>query len=119
VTGELALVREAGAGGDLRQGEVAAALQEPRGLACPRDVPDQVDGQEVGRRLGGSVWSSDRERAFQVAARIHSGMVWVNKHLDAGLDTPFAGAKQSGTGADMGQEGLEEFTQATIINMAK
>jgi acyl-CoA reductase-like NAD-dependent aldehyde dehydrogenase len=69
--------------------------------------------------LGGSVWSSDRERAFKVAARINSGMVWVNKHLDVGLDTPFAGAKQSGIGAELGQEGLEAFTQATIINMAK
>ena len=38
---------------------------------------------------------------------------------DSGLVTPFAGAKQSGFGAEMGQEGLEEFTQATIINMAK
>jgi acyl-CoA reductase-like NAD-dependent aldehyde dehydrogenase len=69
--------------------------------------------------LGGSVWSSDRERAFRVATRVNAGMVWVNKHLDPALDTPFAGAKQSGIGVEMGQEGLEEFTQATIINMAK
>lgn len=69
--------------------------------------------------LGGSVWSSDRDRAFGVAARINAGTVWVNKHLDVGPDTPFAGAKQSGIGVEMGQEGLEEFTQATIINMAK
>ncbi|MDB5306740.1 MAG: aldehyde dehydrogenase [Gemmataceae bacterium] len=69
--------------------------------------------------LGGSVWSTDRDRAFGVAARINSGTVWVNKHLDVGLDTPFAGAKQSGIGAEMGREGLEAFTQATIINMAK
>src|SRR5262245_10113816 len=69
--------------------------------------------------LGGSVWSSDRERAFRVATRINSGMVWVNKHLDVAADTPFAGAKQSGIGVELGHEGLEEFTQATIINMAK
>jgi acyl-CoA reductase-like NAD-dependent aldehyde dehydrogenase len=69
--------------------------------------------------LGGSVWSSDRDRAFRVAARINSGTVWVNKHLDLRPDTPFGGVKQSGIGAEMGQEGLEEFTQATIINMAK
>ena len=30
-----------------------------------------------------------------------------------------AGAKQSGIGAEMGQERLEELTQAAIINMAK
>jgi acyl-CoA reductase-like NAD-dependent aldehyde dehydrogenase len=81
------------------------------------DVVARANDTDFG--LGGSVWSSDRERAFGVAARINSGMVWVNKHLDVGLDTPFAGAKQSGIGAEMGQEGLEEFTQATIINMAK
>src|SRR5262249_55364412 len=32
--------------------------------------------------LGGSVWSSDPNRAFDVARRIHSGTVWVNQHLD-------------------------------------
>jgi acyl-CoA reductase-like NAD-dependent aldehyde dehydrogenase len=46
-------------------------------------------------------------------------MVWGNKHLDAGLDTPFAGAKQSGFGVELGRERLEEFTQATISNVAK
>jgi acyl-CoA reductase-like NAD-dependent aldehyde dehydrogenase len=69
--------------------------------------------------LGGSVWSSDRDRAFAVAARIDSGTVWVNKHLDVAVDAPFAGAKQSGIGAELGREGLEEYTQSTIINMAK
>jgi acyl-CoA reductase-like NAD-dependent aldehyde dehydrogenase len=69
--------------------------------------------------LGGSVWSSDRDRAFEVAARINAGTVWVNKHLDLGPDIPYAGAKQSGIGTELGREGLEEFTQATIINVAK
>jgi acyl-CoA reductase-like NAD-dependent aldehyde dehydrogenase len=81
------------------------------------DVIARANDTDFG--LGGSVWSSDLERAFGVAARINSGTVWVNKHLDVTPDTPFAGAKQSGIGAEMGQEGLEEFTQATIINVAK
>ena len=69
--------------------------------------------------LGGSVWSSDRDRAFRVATRVQAGTVWVNKHLDVGLDVPFAGAKQSGIGVELGREGLEQFTQAGIIDMAK
>jgi acyl-CoA reductase-like NAD-dependent aldehyde dehydrogenase len=69
--------------------------------------------------LGASVWSSDLDQAFGIAARINSGTVWVNKHLDLGPDTPYAGAKQSGIGTELGQEGLEELTQATIINVAK
>jgi acyl-CoA reductase-like NAD-dependent aldehyde dehydrogenase len=43
--------------------------------------------------LGGSVWSSDRDRAYEVAARINAGTVWVNKHLDLGPDTESRGAQ--------------------------
>jgi len=32
---------------------------------------------------------------------------------------PYGGTKQSGYGVELGQQGLEEFTQAKIINMAK
>jgi acyl-CoA reductase-like NAD-dependent aldehyde dehydrogenase len=69
--------------------------------------------------LGGTVWSSNPERAYDVAQRIEAGTVWVNTHLDVQPDVPFAGAKQSGHGAELGQEGLEEFTQAKIVNVAR
>ncbi|MEJ0094965.1 MAG: aldehyde dehydrogenase family protein [Methylocella sp.] len=69
--------------------------------------------------LGGTVWSKDSDRAFEVASKINSGMVWINQHMAISPDVPRGGAKQSGFGAELGQEGLEEFTQAKIINMAK
>jgi acyl-CoA reductase-like NAD-dependent aldehyde dehydrogenase len=50
--------------------------------------------------------------------QIQSGTVWVNKFLDLPFDVPFRGAKQSGIGAENGLEGLEEYTQAKIINVA-
>ena len=81
------------------------------------DAVARANDTEYG--LGGSVWSADRERAFAVAARIDAGTVWVNQHLDMRPDIPFGGAKQSGVGVELGLEGLGEFTQATIINMAK
>jgi acyl-CoA reductase-like NAD-dependent aldehyde dehydrogenase len=81
------------------------------------DAIARANDSEYG--LGGTVWGTDLNRAFSVAQRITSGTVWINKHLDLPPDIPFAGARQSGFGAEMGQEGLEEFTQARIINMAK
>src|SRR5215475_3083354 len=81
------------------------------------EVIERANDTDFG--LGGSVWSSDRERAFTVAARIDAGTVWVNKHADLSPDMPYSGAKQSGLGVGLGLEGLEEFTQATIINVAK
>ena len=84
------------------------------------DVSDaiaRVNNTEYG--LGSSVWSANAERAFEVAQQIESGTVWVNKHLDVSPETPFGGAKQSGFGCEMGQEGLEQFTQTRIINVAR
>ncbi|MGH9641029.1 MAG: aldehyde dehydrogenase family protein, partial [Terriglobales bacterium] len=69
--------------------------------------------------LGGTVWGRDAKRALEVAGRMACGTVWINKHLDLPPDIPFGGTKQSGFGTEMGQEGLEEFTQSKIINMAK
>jgi acyl-CoA reductase-like NAD-dependent aldehyde dehydrogenase len=69
--------------------------------------------------LGGTIWSSNLDRAFEVAAKIDSGTVWINQHMDLPADIACTGAKQSGIGQQMGQEGLEEFTQMKMINMAK
>jgi acyl-CoA reductase-like NAD-dependent aldehyde dehydrogenase len=84
------------------------------------DIDDAIaraNGTEYG--LGGTVWGSDLEAAYAVAAKMDTGTIWVNKHLDLPPDVPFAGAKQSGIGAEMGHEGLEEFTQPKVINLAK
>ena len=84
------------------------------------DIDDAIaraNSTEYG--LGGTVWGPDLDQAYQVAARVESGTVWVNKHLDLPPDIPFAGAKQSGLGTEMGAEGLEEFTQPKVINLAK
>jgi acyl-CoA reductase-like NAD-dependent aldehyde dehydrogenase len=80
--------------------------------AAPRADRAQLDQAVAAAKRDGA-------RAFGVATRINAGTVWVNKHLDLGPDTPYAGAKQSGIGTELGREGLEEFTQATIINVAK
>jgi acyl-CoA reductase-like NAD-dependent aldehyde dehydrogenase len=54
-----------------------------------------------------------------VAAAEASGTVWMNKHADLSPDIPYSGAKQSGLGVGLGLEGIEEFTQLSVINVAK
>jgi len=85
-----------------------------------KDVNDAIKrANDTQYGLGGTVWSKNTDRALEVARQIESGTVWVNKHLDLPADIPFGGAKQSGLGKEMGREGLEEYTQSKIINMAK
>ncbi|ABS61715.1 aldehyde dehydrogenase [Parvibaculum lavamentivorans DS-1] len=69
--------------------------------------------------LGGSIWSSDPARAYALAEKLDSGTVWINKHADLAPNIPFGGARMSGLGTELGEEGLAEFTQLKIVNMAK
>ena len=82
-----------------------------------RDIEDVIaraNDSEYG--LGGTVWGRDVARATEVAMRIDSGTVWVNQHLAIGPNIPFRGSKQSGIGGELGQAGLNEYTQAHVVN---
>jgi len=80
------------------------------------DAIARINASKYG--LTATVWTGDPERGIDVASRIESGTVWVNKHLDLPFDIPFGGAKSSGIGRQQGIEGLKEFTQPRIINAA-
>jgi acyl-CoA reductase-like NAD-dependent aldehyde dehydrogenase len=69
--------------------------------------------------LGGTVWSADPERGLDVAMKIDSGVMWVNQHMNIHMDIPAGGSKQSGIGAELGLEGLAEFTQNHVVYVAK
>lgn len=81
------------------------------------DVIARANDSEFG--LAGTVWGKDTARAIEVAKRIDSGTIWINKHLDLRFDIPFGGAKQSGIGREQGEDGLKEFVDARVINVAK
>ncbi|WP_448003741.1 aldehyde dehydrogenase family protein [Agromyces bauzanensis] len=75
---------------------------------------EMANGLEVG--LGASVWSSDRDRAREIAARIQSGTVWINSHGGVHPMVPFGGAKQSGYGLEFGVEGLKSLGVPQVVN---
>jgi acyl-CoA reductase-like NAD-dependent aldehyde dehydrogenase len=83
----------------------------------PEDALARANGLPFG--LGGSIWSSNPQRAHEFAKRMDAGTVWINKHVELLPHVPFAGAKQSGMGVEMGEEGLKEFTQLQVINTAR
>jgi len=80
------------------------------------DVIARANDSDYG--LAGSVWGTDVDRAVEVATRIDTGTVWVNQHLAIDATVPFRGAKQSGLGAELGEDGLHEYTQARIVSVA-
>ncbi|HEY0594316.1 aldehyde dehydrogenase family protein [Sphingopyxis sp.] len=81
------------------------------------DVVARANASPYG--LGASVWSRDVDRAVAVADRIESGSVWVNQHVAIGPHIPMAGVKSSGLGVEQSEEGLAEYTQLSVINVAR
>ncbi len=69
--------------------------------------------------LGASVWSSDVEKAKQVAGRIEAGTVWINQHGMIHPMVPFGGIKGSGYGVEFGVEGLKSVTRPQVIGIKK
>jgi len=65
--------------------------------------------------LGGSVWSTDEERAIKVAGRLDVGMTNVNTPASEAADMPFGGTKSSGFGRELGPLGIEEFVNKRLF----
>lgn len=79
----------------------------------PFDTTEEVIGYANSTKYGlaATVWTQHLTRAHQVAAQLHSGIVWINCWLLRDLRTPFGGVKQSGVGREGGFEALRFFTE--------
>jgi acyl-CoA reductase-like NAD-dependent aldehyde dehydrogenase len=69
--------------------------------------------------LGASVWSSNLDRAAEVANSLESGTVWINQHCALDPAIHFPAHKQSGIGVESGREGLYAYTALQIVNVNK
>ena len=66
--------------------------------------------------LGASVWSADRDKAKEIAARLEAGTVWINGHGGIHPMIPFGGAKHSGYGLEFGLDGLKSVSVPQVIS---
>lgn len=67
--------------------------------------------------LAGGVWSGDDRRAVAVARRLRTGSVTVNGFPAPFPRVPFGGFKQSGTGRELGPEGLRSYLEPQSIGL--
>jgi aminomuconate-semialdehyde/2-hydroxymuconate-6-semialdehyde dehydrogenase len=65
--------------------------------------------------LAASIWTQDVSKANRVAAKVESGIIWVNCWLLRDLRTPFGGFKNSGVGKEGGWEALRFFTESKNV----
>ncbi|KAF4553110.1 Aldehyde dehydrogenase-like protein 15 [Elsinoe fawcettii] len=67
--------------------------------------------------LGSAVFTRDMVRAHKIARRIEAGMVWINSSNDSDFRIPFGGVKQSGIGRELGEAGLDAYTNKKAVHV--
>ncbi|KKA30965.1 hypothetical protein TD95_001341 [Thielaviopsis punctulata] len=67
--------------------------------------------------LGAAVFTQDLVVAHRMASEIEAGMVWINSTQDCDPRVPFGGVKQSGIGRELGEAGLEAYSQVKAIHV--
>jgi len=67
--------------------------------------------------LGAAVFTRDIGRAHRVARKIESGMVWINSSNDSDFRVPFGGVKMSGIGRELGEAGLDGYTNKKAVHV--
>ncbi|MFN3841444.1 MAG: aldehyde dehydrogenase [Cyclobacteriaceae bacterium] len=77
------------------------------------EVIDYANSTPYG--LSATLWTENLRRAHRLAARLKSGIIWINCWLLRDLRTPFGGMKQSGVGREGGWEALRFFTEARNV----
>lgn len=65
--------------------------------------------------LGSVVISDDADLALKVAARLDTGMVFINEVGGDSAELPFGGVKNSGSGRELGTLGIQEFVNKKLI----
>jgi succinate-semialdehyde dehydrogenase/glutarate-semialdehyde dehydrogenase len=65
--------------------------------------------------LGSAIWTSNVERARQLAERVEAGLVFINGMVASDARLPFGGVKRSGYGRELSSYGIREFTNIQTV----
>ncbi|CAE6500965.1 NAD-dependent succinate-semialdehyde dehydrogenase [Candidatus Nitrosotenuis uzonensis] len=78
-----------------------------------KEAIKQANESEFG--LGGSIWTSDYDKAEKMARSLESGMVSINNMMMSDPRVPFGGIKHSGFGRELSRYGMLEFVNIKSI----
>jgi aldehyde dehydrogenase (NAD+) len=83
-----------------------------------KDMDDLVDrANRTIYGLAAAVWTRDIGKAHHVANNVRAGTVWVNCFDVFDAAAPFGGFKQSGIGRELGEYGLQQYSEIKTVTV--
>jgi aldehyde dehydrogenase (NAD+) len=79
------------------------------------DVVERANRTMYG--LAAGVWTQDIGKAHAIANSVRAGTVWVNCYDVFDAAAPFGGFKQSGIGRELGEYGLQQYTEVKTVTV--
>jgi aldehyde dehydrogenase (NAD+) len=79
------------------------------------DVIDRANRNVYG--LAAAVWTRDIGKAYHIANNVRAGTVWINCYDVFDAAAPFGGFKQSGIGRELGEYGLQQYTEVKTVTV--
>jgi len=67
--------------------------------------------------LAAGVWTRDIGKAHAIANSVRAGTVWINCYDVFDAAAPFGGFKQSGIGRELGEYGLQQYTEVKTVTV--
>ena len=87
-------------------------------VALREDVDDLVERANKSMYgLAAGVWTRDISKAHAIANSVRAGTVWVNCYDVFDAAAPFGGFKQSGIGRELGEYGLQQYTEVKTVTV--
>jgi len=83
-----------------------------------KDIEEVVErSNRTDYGLAAAVWTRDISNALAIANRVRAGTVWVNCYDVFDAAAPFGGFKQSGIGRELGEYGLQQYTEVKTVTV--
>jgi len=83
-----------------------------------KDMDDLIDrANKTIYGLAAAVWTRDITKAHHIANNVRAGTVWINCFDVFDAAAPFGGFKQSGIGRELGEYGLQQYSEIKTVTV--